>query len=101
MGMEVLVAVRSVRFIALLEALAARGIRGMVAMVDGQLQQPGTSVPESWRDVRLRFPAGTVTLARRPEGVAVVVFGNADPPLVEVQQAVSDELARLEELAKL
>ena len=95
MGMEQVVACDRVDFGALLAGLAARGTSGMVAMVDGVLQMPGAIVPETWRDVRLRFPAGTLTLARRPGGVAVVVFGNADARLQDMQRQISDELARL------
>jgi hypothetical protein len=95
MGMEQVVACGRVDFVALLAALAARGTSGMVAMVDGVLQMPGTIVPETWRDVRLRFPAGTLTLSRRPGGVAVVVFGNADARLQDMQRQISDELVRL------
>ena len=94
MGMEQVVACERVDFVALVAALAARGLRGMVVMVDGALQMPGTIVPETWRDVRLRFPAGTVTLARRPGGVAVVVFGNADAALQDVQRQLADALGR-------
>jgi len=93
MGMEEVVACTDVDFGALLGALAARGLRGMVAMVDGALQMPGATVAASWRDVRLRFPAGTITLARRPGGVAVVVFGNADEALRAAQRQVLEALA--------
>jgi hypothetical protein len=92
MGMERVVTCARVDFGALLDTLAARGVRGLVAMVDGQLRMPNASIPEGWRDVRLRFPAGTITLARRPGGVAVVVFGNADAALVALQQQVADML---------
>jgi hypothetical protein len=95
MGMEQVVACDRVDFVVLLARLAARGATGMVAMVDGVLQMPGTIVPDTWRDVRLRFPVGTLTLARRPGGVAVVVFGNADARLQDMQRQVSDEIARL------
>ena len=93
MGMEEVVSCNDVDFAALLAALAARGLRGMVAMVDGVLQMPGATVAPSWRDVRLRFPAGTITLARRPGGVAVVVFGNADETLRAAQRQVVEALA--------
>ena len=64
-------------------------------MVDGVLQMPAAIVPETWRDLRLRFPVGTVTLTRRGADVAVVVFGNADAPLQAAQAAVAEELGRL------
>ena len=96
MGLEIVVPCsHPVAFDRLLAALAARQLRGLVAMIDGVLQMPGAVVPETWRDVRLRFPVGTVTLARRPGGVAVVIFGNADPGLQQAQAAVGEELGRL------
>src|SRR5690349_17626065 len=96
MGMEVLVtACTPVSLDALLSALAGRGLRGMVAMIDGVLQMPSAIVPETWRDVRVRFPAGTLTLARRGSDIAVVVFGNADAALQAAQAAVAEELGRL------
>ncbi len=92
MGMELVVHSSHVVFPQLLTALAARGLNGLVAMVDGQLQPMGATVPEAWRDVRLRFPVGTVTLTRRPDGVAVVVFGNADAGLQDAQRLVAEVL---------
>jgi hypothetical protein len=64
-------------------------------MIDGALQMPGAIVPETWRDLRVRFPVGTITLARRGSDIAVVVFGNADAPLAAAQAAVAEELGRL------
>jgi hypothetical protein len=74
---------------AVIERLAAAGIMGMVAMVDGQLQDPSRPIPPEWSDARIRTPAGTVSLKRRPGGIAVVIFGNADPALVAAQEAVA------------
>jgi hypothetical protein len=73
-----------------LDALAAAGLPAVIAMVDNALRRPGAPPPEEWRDVRLRTPAGMVTLARRPDGVAIVVFGNADPGLQDVQRRVAE-----------
>lgn len=91
MGLEIVVAVEEVRVAALLERLT--DVPAMLAMVDGQLWMPGAPPPAVWRELRLRTPAGTVTLARRPGGVAVVVFGNADDELVAVQRRVAEALA--------
>jgi hypothetical protein len=59
-----------------------------VLMVDNQLHAPGAPLPAGWRDVRLRTPAGMLSLKRRDGGVAIVVFGNAAPELVEMQRQI-------------
>lgn len=94
MGLE-LVVERAVplSFPSLLERLAALGLAASIVMVDGALAAPGANPPNEWRDVRLRTRAGTVTLARRPGGVAVLVFGNADAALQQAQRAIADALA--------
>jgi hypothetical protein len=92
MGMEVVVPCERVDFPALLGALAAGGHTGMVAMVDGALVLPTAPVPDGWRDVRLRFAPGMITLARRPGGVAIVVFGNAGDDLRRLQEAIAAAL---------
>jgi hypothetical protein len=45
--------------------------------------------------VRLRTPAGIVTLRRVSGGVAVVVFGNADDRLRTAQRRVAETLLAL------
>ena len=75
-----------------LHRLAASGFVCVVAMVDGQLVPPRAPAPVEWREVRLRTPAGMVTLARRAGGVSVSVFGNADAALQEAQRRVADAL---------
>ncbi len=72
-----------------IERLARAGVAAQVIMVDGNLHAPGAPVRDDWRDVRLKLPAGTVSLKRRPDGIGVVVFGNADPALTEAQRAVA------------
>jgi hypothetical protein len=76
----------------LVERLTAAGMTAMVVMIDGALVAPGKPFPEEWRDVRVRTPAGTVTIVRRPQGVAVVVWGNADDALRAAQRLIADEL---------
>jgi hypothetical protein len=73
----------------LVATLTAGGLPCVVAMVDGVLQAPGREPPLDWRDVRLRTPAGTVTLRRVAEGIAVVVFGNADEALRAAQRTIA------------
>src|SRR3954447_25201648 len=76
----------------LLDRLARAGLPSSIMMVDDQLAPPGAVLGAQFRDVRLRTPAGMVTLKRRPDGVAVVVFGNADPALQQAQRLIADAL---------
>lgn len=78
---------------AALARLAAAGVTCQVLMVDGELRLPTLPPPTEWRDVRLRTPAGTVALKRRPDGVAIVVFGNAGPDVMAICRRVADALA--------
>ncbi len=73
-----------------IETVSAAGLPCVVAMIDNVLQGPVAPLPASWRDVRLRTPAGMVTLRQTPTGVAVIVFGNADAALRAAQQTVVD-----------
>ena len=75
-----------------LAALRAGGVAAAVVMVDNVLKPTGAPLPDDWRDVRLRTPAGMVTLRRHPSGIAVVVFGNADAALRAVQRQVAEAL---------
>jgi hypothetical protein len=73
---------------AALERLAGAGCQ--LAMVDGQLVHPSAPPPDTWREVRLRTPAGMLTVRRQDAGVAVTVFGNAGPELVAMQERVAE-----------
>jgi hypothetical protein len=96
MGLEVVVPrVSSVGLTTLLDRLATAGLPSTLAMVDNVLQGPGATPPATWRDARLRTPAGIVTLRRVPSGVAVVIFGNADGPLRAAQQTIAETLLSL------
>jgi hypothetical protein len=96
MGLEVVVPrLASIELATLLDRLAAAGLPSALAMVDNVLQGPGAAPPASWRDVRLRTPAGVVTLRRVPTGVAVVVFGNAADALLSAQRTVAETLLTL------
>jgi hypothetical protein len=73
-----------------LDALGKAGVPAVVAMVDNALRPAGAPPPEEWRDVRLRTPAGMVTLRRQTTGIAVLVFGNADAALQAAHRVVAD-----------
>jgi len=59
-------------------------------MVDGALHAPSAPIPDGWRDVRLKTYAGAVTIKRREDGIAVIVFGNADAALQAAQRTIAD-----------
>lgn len=91
MGLERLVAVTPPS-IAELDARLA-GI-GVVVMADNRFLAPGQPRPPTWQDVRVRTPAGTVSIVRRGEAaLAVVVFGNADDALRDAQERIARALA--------
>jgi hypothetical protein len=89
MGLSKLVARRDTPSLAaLLDDLAKAGLPSTILMVDNQLVSQKLPPPASWRDVRLKTPAGTVSLKRDPQGISVTVFGNADPALVAAQETI-------------
>ncbi len=73
-----------------LDGLAAAGLPSTIAMVDTLLVPAPAPPPAEWGEVRLRTPAGMVTVRWQPDGVAVVVFGNADAALQAAQRQVVD-----------
>jgi len=75
-----------------LDRLAAAGRPCAVLMIDRQLWPPGRPLPDVWTDVRLKTPAGMVTLARRPDAIAVIAFGNAGEELRAAQAAIGAAL---------
>jgi len=64
-----------------------------IVIVDGNLVSPADAPPLRWNELRLRSPAGMVTVKRRGEMVAVVVFGNAGAELIATQQRVAAAFA--------
>ena len=47
---------------ALLDGLQRDGLPSAILMIDNQLVPPGAPPPATWRDVRLKTPAGTIAL---------------------------------------
>jgi hypothetical protein len=96
MGLEIAVPLAAPPPLAdLIARLEADGLPCVVAMIDGALCAFGAPPPVEWREARLRTPAGTITLARRPGAVAVVVFGNADDALQRAQSQVAETVGKL------
>lgn len=95
MGREIIVPVTGHCALApMFSQLAGAGMAITIQMIDGALVPPNTPPPAVWREIRLRTPAGTVTIRRTPDAIAVTVFGNADAALEAAQRAIADALVK-------
>jgi hypothetical protein len=70
--------------------LAERGLAAAVRMIDGLPAFPDEVPEPGWKELRIGFASGMVTLRRGPNQLACVVWGNADAALLESQQALAD-----------
>jgi hypothetical protein len=80
----------------LAEVLATLGAAGApchVLMVDGQLVPPTSPPPRTWTEVRLRTPAGMITLRQRGPQVVLLVFGNAEVALLALRDRMAAAFA--------
>lgn len=69
------------------------GLPLAVRMIDGELAFPDEVPPADWREVRVSVDAGMITLRRLPDGVQLVVWGNADPRLMAAMGELERALA--------
>lgn len=74
-------------------ALAADGFVCQVAMIDGQLVMPTAAIPSNFVEVRLRTPAGMVTLRRQDPELELSVFGNASDELLAARDRIAAAIA--------
>lgn len=63
--------------------LAGRGFPVQMRMIDGELAFPDETPPDHWRELRLGTPAGMVTVRRDGARLVFVIWGNADPAMVQ------------------
>jgi hypothetical protein len=76
------------------ELLTRQGFPVQMRMIDGQLAFPDEMPPEPWHELRVGTAQGQmVTLRRGPDRVALVVWGNAEGPLLQVRNALAWALA--------
>jgi len=71
------------------DLLTRRGFPVVVRMVDGELRLPDEEVPTAWQELRVGTPQGMVTLKRQGQGLAVVVWGNADEALRQARDTLA------------
>lgn len=73
--------------------LAARGLSPTLRMIDDLPAFPDEVPPPEWRELRLGFAAGMVTVRRAGNDLACIVWGTADAALTAAQNAVAEALA--------
>ncbi|MBI3822866.1 MAG: hypothetical protein HY289_09340 [Planctomycetes bacterium] len=60
---------------------AKQKVAVQLRMIDGELALPDETPPHDWRELRIGTPGGMVTLKRKPDGITLVIWGNADENL--------------------
>ena len=73
--------------------LAEAGERPVVRMIDGLPAFPDEQPDDGWKELRLGFPAGMVTVARGPGGWRFTVWGTDDPALLRAQELTANAAA--------
>jgi hypothetical protein len=71
------------------DLLAKHGFPVQLRMIDGELAFPDEVPPEFWRELRVSGTAGMVTLRRGSDRVTLVTWGNADPILLQMRNALA------------
>ncbi len=64
-------------------------------MIDGQLAFPDEEPAADWQDLRVGTSSGMVTLRREPDGIRLVIWGNADAGMRQAWNAVTWAVAML------
>ena len=73
--------------------LAEAGESPPIRMIDGLPAFPDEQPEDGWRELRLGFAAGMVTVARGPGGWRFTVWGTDDPALLRAQELTASAAA--------
>jgi len=79
----------------LAELLAKHKFPVEIRMIDGELAFPDETPPETWRELRVGTPHGMITLRRDQDGIALVIWGNADDKMRQAWNALAWGLMHL------
>ena len=79
----------------LADLLAKRKFPIQLRMIDGELAFPDETPPHDWSELRVGTPPGMVTLRRDPDGITLVIWGNADANMRQAWNALTWGLAHL------
>jgi len=69
--------------------LAKSGFPVKVQMIDNELAFPDEVPPETWRELRIGTPNGTITARREADRVLLVTWGNADASMRQAWNALT------------
>jgi hypothetical protein len=86
---------RAPSWLALRDLLSRRGLAPQLRMIDGQLAFPDEEPPPDWQELRVGTAPGMVTLRREPDGLRLVIWGNADPPMRQAWNALTWAVATI------
>ena len=64
------------------------GLTASLRMIDGLPAFPDEVPDPTWKELRVGFAAGMVTLRRGPDSLSCIVWGNADGPLKRAWDAL-------------
>lgn len=70
--------------------LSERGIAATIRMIDGMPAFPDETPEPGWKELRVGFASGMVTLRRGPNQLTCVVWGNADAALLASWEALAE-----------
>ena len=73
--------------------LAERGIAATIRMIDGLPAFPDEVPEPGWKEVRVGFAPGMVTLRRGSNRLTCLVWGNADAALLASWEALAEACA--------
>jgi hypothetical protein len=71
------------------DLLARHGLALQMRMIDGELAFPDEEPAESWRELRVSGAGGMVNIRRGDRQVELIVWGNADPGLRQLWNALA------------
>lgn len=80
---------------ALRDLLSSRGLPAQLRMIDGQLAFPDEEPGFDWQELRIGSAFGMVTLRREPDGIRLVIWGNADTATQQAWNAITWAVAKL------
>ncbi len=78
---------------AIVEQFTLRGITPSLRMIDSMPAFPDETPEATWKELRLGFTTGMVTIRRDGSQWSCIVWGNADSELLAAQLLVCEVLA--------